>query len=461
MEPGYLNEDIVYTIALGLLSGIGPQTQRQLVLSFPTFHDLFHADHRDLAMLLPSTLMPAFYQSLHEESREWKSVESKAKAILDQHLQANIVPIPISSPFYSPLLRKIAHPPVILYAKGSIALLRQTNTIAIVGTREPTPSGENVARSLAKHFAELGYCVVSGLAKGIDAAAHEGVLDVHGKTIAVFGTPLDQVYPAKHKPLAERIVEEEGLLVSELPLGRRAYRSAFVQRDRIQSGLSLAVIPVQTTLGGGTMHTVNFAKTQQRLIACPLPLSSEKGANKYEGIYALLQDTYPYDSSFKASSVGQSGLLSRLQQMKDALLMTQQPEECEHAILYESSLEQKLPSQCSEKGRHPAAELSPRDKPVAPTDGHQEEEMDGVSPPVTKTPPTALLVADEMAPSPQKRRKSRPRPKKQETKSSPQLLLSDALPLESSDVLATLPPGESVAESRAVYRADCVQASLW
>jgi DNA processing protein len=469
MELGYLSEDIVYTIALGLLSGIGPQTQRQLVLSFPTFHALFQAEQRDLAKILPSTLTPAFYQSLHEEAHEWKSAEGKAQALLDQHIQANIVPIPISSLCYPPLLRTIANPPVILYAKGHIPLLRQTNTIALVGTREPTPSGKNVAHFLASHFAERGYCVVSGLAKGIDAAAHEGVLDVHGKTIAVFGTPLDQVYPAKHKQLAERILEEEGLLVSELSLGQRAYRSAFVQRDRIQSGLSLAVIPVQTTLDGGTMHTVSFAKAQQRLIACPLPLSSEKGANQYEGIYALLQDTYPHVYSFQASSVGQSDLPSRLQQMKDALLMTQKQEECDRAILHESSLEDEGASRFSEdKGSHPTVELLPRDRSAVQTDGCQGDDMEAVSPTVTKTPPrggeaslTALLVADETVSSSPKRVRPRSRAKKQGAKNLSQPLLPDALPLESSDVLATPPTESKVAESRAAYRTDCVQASLW
>ncbi len=170
-----------------------------------------------------------------------------------------------------------------------MASLSAGDSVAVVGTREPTERGLEVASRVARYFAEHGYTIIGGLAKGIDTAAHAAALEAGGRTIAVLGTPLDKVYPAENKGLAQRIVSQSGALVSELAFGQRSYKGGFVRRDRIQSGLSLGVIAVQTRADGGTMHTVAFAGRQKRLVLCPQPLASEADAPQYEGIWQILR----------------------------------------------------------------------------------------------------------------------------------------------------------------------------
>ena len=136
--------------------------------------------------------------------------------------------------------------------------------IAIVGTREPTEYGITAAKRLGALFAESGYTVVSGLANGIDTAAHQGALEVDGLTVAVLASGLDTVYPIKNKELAGAILKNNGALVSEYSWGTMVNRSYFVARDRIQSGLSLGVFVVETGIKGGTMHTVKSCKEQKR-----------------------------------------------------------------------------------------------------------------------------------------------------------------------------------------------------
>jgi len=113
-------------------------------------------------------------------------------------------------------------------------------------------------------------------------------LDARAITITVFNTPLDKIYPAENKDLAHQILDKGGAWLSELPLKKKGHRSSFVQRDRIQSGLCVAVIPVQTGVEGGTMHTVSFAERQERLLFCPRPLDAESNAKQYEGINQLI-----------------------------------------------------------------------------------------------------------------------------------------------------------------------------
>jgi DNA processing protein len=163
------------------------------------------------------------------------------------------------------------------------------NAVAVVGTRNPTKTGQRTAFEVSQYLASQGYSIVSGLALGIDTAAHEGALAAMGVTVAVFATPLDKVYPAKNRSLADYVEESGGALVSEWPIGRGTSRQAFVFRDRIQSGLSIAVIPVQTDIEGGTMHTVKYAEKQGRLLLCPRPIPEEADMSQYAGIIHLVQ----------------------------------------------------------------------------------------------------------------------------------------------------------------------------
>jgi DNA processing protein len=211
-----------------------------------------------------------------------------ARAIVKAHLEQNIFPVPITDDLYPPLLKLISDPPGVLYVKGNISILKHIDAVAIVGTRTPTKGGVEVARKVASFFARSGYLVVSGLARGIDTAAHEATLTAKGPTVAVLGTGLDQIYPAENKPVAEHIISSGGALITEIPIGQRSFKAAFVRRDRIQSGMSLGIVAVQTDLKGGTMHTVRFALAQRRVVLCPKPLPREDGLQQYKGIWDLI-----------------------------------------------------------------------------------------------------------------------------------------------------------------------------
>jgi DNA processing protein len=164
---------------------------------------------------------------------------------------------------YPKLLRQIHDPPIGLYRKGTYAF--EHPAIAIVGSRRTTLYGQSVAKKLGTELAERGFCIVSGLARGIDTAAHEGALAVGGRTAAVLGNGLDIIYPPENLDLYRRIAGS-GAIVSEFPFGRRADRQSFAMRNRIVSGISEAVVVVESDVDGGAMITARFAGEHGRLI---------------------------------------------------------------------------------------------------------------------------------------------------------------------------------------------------
>ena len=164
---------------------------------------------------------------------------------------------------YPKLLKEINDPPIGLYRKGQYTF--EQPCIAIVGSRRTTLYGQSVAKKFGSELARLGFCVVSGLARGIDTAAHEGALSVGGKTAAVLGCGIDIVYPPENLALYRKI-EEQGAIVSEFPFGRRADRQSFPMRNRVVAGMCEAVVVVETDVSGGSMITARFAGEQGRLI---------------------------------------------------------------------------------------------------------------------------------------------------------------------------------------------------
>jgi len=164
---------------------------------------------------------------------------------------------------YPKLLKEINDPPIGLYRKGGY--LFEQPCIAVVGSRRTTLYGQSVAKKLGAQLAQLGFCVVSGLARGIDTAAHEGALSVGGKTAAVLGCGLDIVYPPENLGLYRRIVET-GAVLSEFPFGRKADKQSFPMRNRVVSGISEGVVVVESDVQGGAMITARFAGEQGRLI---------------------------------------------------------------------------------------------------------------------------------------------------------------------------------------------------
>lgn len=164
---------------------------------------------------------------------------------------------------YPALLKDLPDPPLLLYVLGNAEVLRDPQ-LAIVGSRNPTPPGRDNAVAFAKALAEFGLTITSGLALGIDAAAHEGALAGKGPTIAVAGTGVDRIYPASHRQLAHRIVAEGGALVSEFALGTPPMKHQFPRRNRIISGLSLGTLVVEAALSSGSLITARQALEQGR-----------------------------------------------------------------------------------------------------------------------------------------------------------------------------------------------------
>ena len=163
---------------------------------------------------------------------------------------------------YPPLLKEISDPPALLFLRGDAAVLTLPQ-FAIVGSRNATPSGCETARQFAMHLSAGGFCIVSGLAAGIDAAAHRGALDTNNSTVAVFGTGPDQVYPARHADLADAIAVN-GTLVSEFPPGTPPRRAQFPKRNRVISGMSVGTLVVEAGLRSGALITAKLAAEQGR-----------------------------------------------------------------------------------------------------------------------------------------------------------------------------------------------------
>jgi len=170
--------------------------------------------------------------------------------------------VTLGDPLYPAALLETADPPLLLYAQGRIELL-QAAAIAIVGSRNPTPQGLENARAFAAHLSGAGLTVVSGLALGIDGAAHDGALDGAGSTIAVVGTGLDLVYPKRHLKLAHRIVEG-GLIVSEYAIGTPSLAEHFPQRNRIIAGLTRGTLVVEAAVQSGSLITARLASEAGR-----------------------------------------------------------------------------------------------------------------------------------------------------------------------------------------------------
>ena len=164
---------------------------------------------------------------------------------------------------YPKMLREIYDPPIGLYWQGAYRLDRPC--IAIVGTRRATLYGHSVAKKFAGELARLGFCIVSGMARGTDTAAHEGALEAGGKTVAVFGCGLDIIYPPENLDLY-KLIAAEGAVVSEFPFGRRADRQTFPMRNRVVSGMCQGVIIVESDIAGGSMITARFAGEQGRMV---------------------------------------------------------------------------------------------------------------------------------------------------------------------------------------------------
>ena len=263
------SEDRDLLIALSLLPFLTPNRTRLLLEYFDPVESACNASASVLQGLLSVT---------PEQADEVRNPKTQAARALRESV------VTLRDDEYPPLLREIIDPPLVLHARGDRALLRNAS-LAMVGSRRASPYAINVAGHLAKQLAPAGLTIVSGLARGVDAASHEAALDAGGRTIAVLGTGIDIVYPRSNARLFRRI-ESEGLIVSEFPPGTPPKPEHFPVRNRIISGLALGTMIVEATSRSGSLITARMAAEQGReVFAVPGSIFS-RGS---EGTHRLIQ----------------------------------------------------------------------------------------------------------------------------------------------------------------------------
>lgn len=272
-----LGPDLEAWLRLSLLDGLGPQSLRKLLSAHGSPQNILAANARDLAAIVPAKLVAAIREG---------GATDKPLARVDQWLAADDLNqvVTFADADYPRALLEIADPPPLLYVKGRLDLLNRPG-FAIVGSRNATAQGAGNAEAFANTLSDAGLTIVSGLALGVDAAAHRGGLAGAASTIAVVGTGLDVVYPARNRELAHRIAAQ-GVLISEFPLGTAAVASNFPRRNRLICGLSRGVLVVEAAVSSGSLITARLAAEQGReVFAIPGSIHSPLA----KGCHALIK----------------------------------------------------------------------------------------------------------------------------------------------------------------------------
>jgi len=242
-------------LAISLTPGLGATKSRKLVERFGSPEGVLRAS---LTELEGSGIQAVSAQSLATGKSSELAREEIARAAA-----AGVNLVTIDDPSYPPRLKEIYDPPLILYVRGSVDILTKPG-IAMVGTRHPTPYGSGMAERLACDLAAQGLVIISGMARGVDTASHRGAISAKGKTLAVFGTGVDVIYPKENSRLSEQILALGGALISEFPLGTFAAPQNFPIRNRILSGMSVGVLVVEAAEYSGTRITARCALEQNR-----------------------------------------------------------------------------------------------------------------------------------------------------------------------------------------------------
>ena len=264
-------------IALNMTPGVGPRVATKLLEAFGSPENVFHARRSELEALRirPETI----------ESIMARELEARAALELERvkRLGGDILILDDGS--YPALLREIADPPITLYVRGQWESSLTQACVAVIGSRMCSTYGANASEMIARDLASRGICIISGLARGIDTAAHRGAMRGGGKTVGVLGTGIDGAYPKENLRLIKEILESGGAVVSQFPLGTPPLKDNFPYRNRIISGLSLGVLIVEASERSGSLITARLAMEQNReVMAVPGNITS---ANSYGTNYLI------------------------------------------------------------------------------------------------------------------------------------------------------------------------------
>lgn len=251
---------------------------------FSTLRAVFEAPHAKLQGLLHEKALECL--SAIQNQGDAHPLIQRVRGNIAWLQDRNIHIIDADSDYYPSLLREVKRAPPIMYVWGDPTLLNLPQ-IAVVGSRSPTAGGRTNAMAFSRALAEAGFTITSGLALGVDVAAHQGALQADGRTLAILGTGIDQIYPARHVHIAEDIVAGGGAVVSEFPLGTGALPSNFPQRNRIISGLSCGVLVVEAAVKSGSLITARYALQQDREVFA-IPGSIQNPLSK--GCHALIKE---------------------------------------------------------------------------------------------------------------------------------------------------------------------------
>ena len=279
------SEELRAWLRLALTPGVGNTTARKLLTAFGSAQAIFEQSSATLQQLGSDKLASSLRSEPPSLAAQLQTTTDWLKAGDDRRIAV------LGDTAYPAALLDIEDPPLMLYMLGTLAsqsdkaIKTIANSLAIVGSRNPTPQGESNARQFARAFGGAGICVVSGLALGIDGAAHDGAMLGGGETIAVVGTGLDRVYPKKHLDLAHRIARQ-GMIISEFPLGTPPLTANFPKRNRIISGLSRGTLVVEAALQSGSLITARLAAEQgKEVFAIPGSIHSPQS----RGCHALIK----------------------------------------------------------------------------------------------------------------------------------------------------------------------------
>lgn len=259
-------------------------TYWQLLKVFPSIDSALEANPEKLSKLLSEAAIGELLK--YRQVGDCAPLGVSVRKTLDWCAQQGVELVSIRSDSYPAVLREIPKAPALLYVKGRKQVLALPQ-LAMVGSRSPSPGGLATARDFGNHLAAGGLTITSGLALGIDQAAHEGALDAGGTTIAVMATGIEQIYPRRNSALAERIVEQGGALITEFPLGSAPQAAFFPQRNRIISGLSAGVLVVEAAVKSGSLITARFALQHNREVFA-IPGSIHNPLSR--GCHALIKE---------------------------------------------------------------------------------------------------------------------------------------------------------------------------